>query len=111
MVQLYIVRHGCSFWLHVFVGPPELHETGTIRKHWNRATIYAETKRVPEQLSEIRALECGLKNCKNAKTNSIKHGGSLTEAEGQEASFSGYYQPSVCELQKVGNQKLGWAFE
>ena len=49
--------------------PPELHETGTIRKHWNRATIYAETERVPEQLSEIRALECGLKNCKNAKTS------------------------------------------
>ena len=24
------------------------HETGTIRKHWNRATIYAETKRVLE---------------------------------------------------------------
>ena len=43
--------------------PPELHETGTIRKHWNRATIYAETKRVHEQLSEIHALECGLKNC------------------------------------------------
>ena len=66
------------FWWHVFGGtflvarfcspPPELHETGTIRKHWNRATIYAETKRVPEQLSEIRALECGQKNCKNAKT-------------------------------------------
>ena len=43
--------------------PPELHETGTIRKHWNRATIYVETKRVHEQLSEICALECGLKNC------------------------------------------------
>ena len=41
----------------------ELHETGTIRKHWNRATIYAETKRVHKQLSEIHALECGLKNC------------------------------------------------
>ena len=36
--------------------PPELDETGTIRKHWNNATIYAETKRVLEQLSEIRAL-------------------------------------------------------
>ena len=47
----------------------ELHGTGTIRKHWNRATIYAETKRVLKQLSEIRALECGLKNCKNAKTS------------------------------------------
>ena len=53
MVQLYIVRHGCSFWWHVFVCPPELHETGTIRKHWNMATIYAETKHVLEQLSEI----------------------------------------------------------
>ena len=48
---------------HVFVRPPELHETGTIRKHWNRATIYAETKRVHKQRSEIRALECELKNC------------------------------------------------
>ena len=44
--------------------PPELHETGTIRKLWNRATIYAETKCVHEQLSEIHALGCGLKNCK-----------------------------------------------
>ena len=43
--------------------PPELHETGIIRKHWNRATIYAKTKRVHKQASEIRALECGLKNC------------------------------------------------
>ena len=59
-----LVRQGCGFWWHVFVRPPpELHETGTIRQHWNRATIYAETKRVLEQLSEIRALECGLKNC------------------------------------------------
>ena len=32
--------------------PPEPHETGTIRKHWNRATIYAETKRVHEQHSD-----------------------------------------------------------
>ena len=44
--------------------PPELHETGTIWKHWNRATIYAETKCVHEQLTEIHVLECGLKNCK-----------------------------------------------
>ena len=44
--------------------PPELHETGTIWKHWNRATIYAETKCVHEQLTEIHMLECGLKNCK-----------------------------------------------
>ena len=51
--------------------PPELHETGTIRKHWNRATIYVETKRVHEQLSEICALECGLKNCK--RMNPLRH--------------------------------------
>ena len=52
MVQLNLVQEGCSFWGHVFVCPPELHETGTIRKHWNRATIYAETKRVYEQLGD-----------------------------------------------------------
>ena len=63
MLQSYLVREGCGFLGHVFVRPPELHETGTIRKHWNRATIYVETKRVHEQLSEICALECGLKNC------------------------------------------------
>ena len=27
-------------------------------------SLYVETKRVHEQVSEIRALECGLKNCK-----------------------------------------------
>ena len=43
--------------------PPSYMKTGTIQKHWNRATIYAKTKRVHEQLSEIRTLECGLKNC------------------------------------------------
>ena len=62
MVQLYLVREGCDFLGHVFVCPPELHETGTIQKHWNRATIYVETKRAHEQLSQICALECGLKN-------------------------------------------------
>ena len=60
MLQSYLVREGCSFLVHVF--SPEVHETGTIRKHWNRATIYAENKRVHEQLSEIPALECGLKS-------------------------------------------------
>ena len=49
------------------MAPPELHETGTIPKHWNRATIYAETKHVPEQLSEIRALECELKIAKTQR--------------------------------------------
>ena len=37
---------------------PELHKTNTIRKHWNWATTYAETKHVPQQLSEIDVLEC-----------------------------------------------------
>ena len=60
MVQSYLVRQGCGFWWYVLFRPPppptpELNETGTIRKHWNRGTIYAETKRVLEQLSEIRA--------------------------------------------------------
>ena len=43
--------------------PPELHKTGTIQKYWNGATIYAETKCVLEQLSDIRVLECRLENC------------------------------------------------
>ena len=48
----------------VFGGiPPELHGTGTIQKRWNRATIYAKTKRVLKQLSEIHTLECRRKNC------------------------------------------------
>ena len=54
----------------IFVPPPHplgLHETGTIRKHWNRATIYAETKCVLGQLSEIRVLECRLKIAKLQK--------------------------------------------
>ena len=59
-------ERGAVFWCTFLFAPPELHETGTIRKHWNRATIYVETKRVHEQLSEIRALECGLKNVVNA---------------------------------------------
>ena len=66
MVQSYFVREGCGFLVHVFFLPLELHETGTIRKHWNRATIYAVTKSVHKQLSEIRALECGLKVVVNA---------------------------------------------
>ena len=53
--------------------PPELHETGTIRKHWKRATVYAETKRVHEQLSEICALECGLKNCAMLCVQQLKY--------------------------------------
>ena len=55
-------ERGAVFWCTFLFAPPEVHETGTIRKHWNRATIYAETKRVHEQLSEIPALECGLKS-------------------------------------------------
>ena len=41
----------------------ELHKPGAIRKHPNRATICTETKCVQKQLSEIHALECGLKKC------------------------------------------------
>ena len=48
---------GVRFSLAHFVSPPpELHETGTIRKHRNQATKYAETKRVHETESEIRAV-------------------------------------------------------
>ena len=57
---------GTVFWcMFLFPPPPppELHETGTIQKHWNRATIYVKTKRVHKQLSEICTLKCGLKNC------------------------------------------------
>ena len=54
---------GVRFFVARFCSPPpELHETGTIRKHWNRATIYAKTKRVHEARSEIHAVVCGLKN-------------------------------------------------
>ena len=41
---------GAVFGGTFYFATPELHETGTIRKYWNRTTIYAETKRVPEQL-------------------------------------------------------------
>ena len=55
---------GVQFFGACFCSPlPELHETGNLRKYWNRGTIYAETKHVHKQLSEIRALECELKNC------------------------------------------------
>ena len=55
---------GVRFFVARFVRPPR---AAWNRYHskadWNRATIYAETKRVHEQHSERRALECGLKNC------------------------------------------------
>ena len=55
---------GVQFSLARFASPPpELHETGTIRKCWNQATKYAETKRVHGTGSEIHTVECGPKNC------------------------------------------------
>ena len=57
-------ERGAVFLSTFLFAPPELHKTGTIRKHWNRATEYAKTGYVPEAVSEIRALVCGLKNCK-----------------------------------------------
>ena len=75
---------GAVFWCTFLFVPPELHETGTIRKHWNRATIHAETKCVKEQLSEIRPLECELKihnvmcNMETVQTVKIQtHNGSI----------------------------------
>ena len=57
---------GVRFFVARFCSPPpELHETGTIRKHWNRATKYAKTRRVHKLGSGIYALVCGLKNCSN----------------------------------------------
>ena len=55
---------GVRFFLVHFCSPPpppELHKTGTIRKHWNRATEYAKTGWDPQADSEIHALVCGLK--------------------------------------------------
>ena len=49
------------FLVHFCSPPPELHKTGTIRKHWNRATKYAKTGWDPQADSEIHALVCGLK--------------------------------------------------
>jgi len=64
-VRSCFVRGGGADSLNTFLfAPPELHKTGTIRKHWNRATEYAKTRYVPEAVSEKRALVCGLKNCK-----------------------------------------------
>ena len=63
-VRSCFAREGCGFLSTFLFAPPELHKTGTIRKHWNRATEYAKTGYVPEAVSEIRALVCGLKNCK-----------------------------------------------
>ena len=56
------MRKGCNLAWHVsFRPPPELYDTGTIRKHWNQATKYAETKRVHGTGSEIHAVVCGPK--------------------------------------------------
>ena len=55
-----LFERGAVFRGMFLFASPELHETGIIRKHWNRATIYAETKRAHEKHSEIRTLECGL---------------------------------------------------
>ena len=58
---------GCSFWWHIFVCPPWAAWNRYSWNHWNRATIYAETKHVLEQLSEICALKCGLKIAKTQR--------------------------------------------
>ena len=50
------------FGAHFCFPLPKLHKIGTIQKQWKRATIYAETKHVHEQLSQIHRLECRLKN-------------------------------------------------
>ena len=52
-----LCKRGAVFGGMFLFGPSELHETGSIQKHWNRATIYAETKRVLKHLSEIHTLE------------------------------------------------------
>ena len=57
---------GVRFFVARFCSPsPELHETGTIRKHWNGATKYAKPRTVHELVSKIHVLVCGLKNCSN----------------------------------------------
>ena len=46
------------FLVHFCSPPPELHETGTVLKHWNRATEYVKTGYVHDLVSEIYALVC-----------------------------------------------------
>ena len=60
-VQSCFARVECGFLSTFSFALPELHKTGTIRKHWNRATKNAKTGWNPQAVSEIHALVCGLK--------------------------------------------------
>ena len=51
-------NRGAVFLSTFLFAPPELHETGTVLKHWNRATEYVKTGYVHDLVSEIYALVC-----------------------------------------------------
>ena len=52
-------RNRGAVFLSTFCSPPpELLETGTVLKHWNRATEYVKTGYVHDLVSEIYALVC-----------------------------------------------------
>ena len=54
--------HRDAVFLSSFLFAPPLHETGTIRKHWNRNTEYVETGYVEDVVPEIHVLVCRPKN-------------------------------------------------
>ena len=54
-------NRGAVFLSTFLFAPPELHETGIVLKHWNRATEYVKTGYVHDLVSEIYALVCRLK--------------------------------------------------
>ena len=60
---------GVRFFSVHFCSLPELQETGTTLKHWNRTTEYVKTKCVHELVPEIHAVVCKLKNCKIAEAS------------------------------------------
>ena len=61
VVASYRFVYGRFFVARFCSPPPKLHKTGTIQKHWNRATKYANTRHVHELGSGIYALVCGPK--------------------------------------------------
>ena len=63
---------GAVFLCTLLFAPPEQHESGTIRKHWNRTTEYTKTGRVQKAISEIHALVCGPKNCKPSSYHVVR---------------------------------------
>ena len=54
-------NRGVVFLSTLLFAPSELHESGTILKHWTRTTEYVLTKCVHKLVPEIHALFCRLK--------------------------------------------------